>query len=101
VHDSRIPRRLRFPAALLLGIVLCSAGARAEAEEDEGPARCTAAEDEVRSVLRFEAGTERVRSLAWSPSGARLVAGCSDRTLRIWSPDKAKPLASHVLPRYG
>ena len=55
----------------------------------------------LEAQLTLSAGTERVRALAWSPDGTRLAAGCSDRTLRIWSPDAPEPVASTTLPRYG
>ena len=64
-------------------------------------------EDDNRPTVRleplqtFEAGDGIVRSLAWTPDAKRLAAGCSDRTLRIWEPTAAAPVATVTLPRYG
>ena len=51
--------------------------------------------------ITFEAGEKIVRSLAWSPDGTKLAAGCSDRTLRLWTGRDPKPFASVTLDRYG
>jgi WD40 repeat protein len=49
----------------------------------------------------LEAGAQIVRSLAWSPDGTKLAAGCSDRSLRIWTGTNRKPYAQVTLDRYG
>ena len=84
-------------------LILLVVGSAARADE---PARVRL---ELEATL--SAGSERVRSLAWTPDGTRLAAGCSDRTMRIWStrifstriskPGAAEPVASKTLPRYG
>jgi len=84
-------------------LILLVAGSAARAGE---PARVRL---ELEATL--SAGSERVRSLAWTPDGNRLAAGCSDRTMRIFStrisskdispPGAAEPVASKTLPRYG
>ncbi len=51
--------------------------------------------------ITFEAGDQIVRSLAWSPDGTRLAAGCSDRSLRLWAGGAKKPYAMVTLDRYG
>ena len=80
---------------------------------DEAPSPVDGARDGLRTAaaepgtvrlldrLRLDAGTERVRALAWSPTGRALAAGCSDRRLRVWQTLIAAPSITREIPRYG
>lgn len=45
-----------------------------------------------------EAGKDTVRSLAFSPDGALLAAGCGDGVIRVWDVQERKPVAELTEP---
>lgn len=77
---------------LALGTVAVSAGPAAGDE----PAAVR-----LEAGTTFEAGDRIVRSLSYSPDGARLAAGSSDRRLRIFDPAMPGEVSSVELRRYG
>ena len=82
-------------------IILCLVARPGHAEESPSLEKPAPRAMTLKQGITFEAGSQIVRSLAWSPDGEKLAAGCSDRSLRLWTGSEKTPFASVTLDRYG
>jgi len=84
-----------LPLTLLLAGLLGPSAVRAEEEVGPGPIPPL----ETTGVLEGHEGV--VRTLAFDPQGSLLASGGPDRTLRLWSLERAEEIAALRLPRGG
>ncbi len=82
-------------------IAICLMARPGYAEDPAPPDKTAQQVATLERGITFVAGEQIVRSLAWSPDGQKLAAGCSDRSLRLWTPSAKEPFAMVTLDRYG
>jgi len=90
-----VSRNLSATGVLLLLFHL-AATAYAEEQTTE-PAKAWPLE----TTVELAGHTRRARCLAFHPDGTVLASGGLDRTLRLWSVEKAEAIATCTLPRSG
>lgn len=86
----------------LLVLIACLSGAGASADDEAWPEPAPLPRSPTLSVeARLKAHEGLARCLAFSPDGALLATGGSDRSLRFWDVAARMETRKHVLPSSG